>query len=196
VVRTADPTLRQVGDGNSVTAESLIVVSGKTASVRRKLRPVEWMVLEEVALSAVNEGGRLLSRISARQVAERLGVDPGTAAGALRTLRNRGLVVLEREQGAAGRFGLSIYLLGAVSGLTVVSRVPRSQVWSSLPRTRQRQTAPVWPNQTSRRSLRHRAWIDRTGMHHARPRRTWNSRAWTYPLRSMRRRSSSHARSP
>ena len=79
------------------------------------------MTLEEVALDAVAEDDRLVARTSARQVAERLGVDPGTAAGALRVLHDRGLLVLEREQGPAGRFGLSVYVLGPVAGLTVVS---------------------------------------------------------------------------
>jgi hypothetical protein len=78
------------------------------------------MALEEVALDAVCEGGRLVARTSARQVAERLGIDPGTAAGALRDLRRQGLLVLERESGPSGRFGLSVYVLGSINGLKVV----------------------------------------------------------------------------
>jgi DNA-binding transcriptional ArsR family regulator len=79
-----------------------------------------WVTLEEVALDAMPQGGRLVASTSARQVAERLGIDPGTAAAALRVLRERGLVELEREKGPAGRFGLSVYTLRPIAGLTVV----------------------------------------------------------------------------
>jgi hypothetical protein len=82
------------------------------------------MVLEEVALEAVEEGGRLVGRTSARRLADELGIDAGTAASALRSLRNHGLLDLERESGPAGRFGLAIYVLHDVDGMTVVPRVP------------------------------------------------------------------------
>jgi DNA-binding transcriptional ArsR family regulator len=99
------------------------VISAASRPLRRQLRPLVWVILEEVALEAVTEGRRLVARTSARQVAERLGVDPGTAAGALRVLRRKGLLLLEREHGPAGRFGLSVYVLGSPAGLTV--RSPR-----------------------------------------------------------------------
>jgi DNA-binding transcriptional ArsR family regulator len=97
------------------------VVSPASRSLRRALRPLAWLVLEEVALTAVEDGGRLVAHTSARQVAESVGVDPGTAAGALRVLRDRGLLRLEREKRRAGRFGLSVYVLGSIAGLTVVN---------------------------------------------------------------------------
>jgi hypothetical protein len=49
-------------------------------------------------------------------------VDPGTTASALRALRKRGLLVLEREKGPAGRFGLSVYVLRPVGGLEITFR--------------------------------------------------------------------------
>jgi hypothetical protein len=98
-----------------------VVVSAASRTLRRQLRPQVWVALEEVALDAVADGGRLVARTSARQVAEQLGLDAGTAAAALRVLRQRGLLVLEREKGLAGRFGLSVYVLGSVGGLTVLS---------------------------------------------------------------------------
>ena len=100
---------------------SAVVVSTASRTLRRQLRPLVWVALEEVALAAVAEGGRLVARTSARQVGGQLGLDPGTAAGALRVLRQRGLLVLEREKGPTGRFGLSVYVLGSVGGLTVLS---------------------------------------------------------------------------
>jgi hypothetical protein len=104
-------------------SEAVVVISVASRPLRRQLRPLVWVILEEVALEAVTEGRRLVARTSARQVAERLGVDPGTAAGALRVLRRKGLLFLEREHGPAGRFGLSAYVLGPLTGLTV--RPPR-----------------------------------------------------------------------
>ncbi len=106
---------------NSDSTDDAVVISAASRTLRRRLRPLAWVALEEVALEAVAEGGRLVARTSARQVAERLGVDPGTAAGALRVLRREGLVALEREHGPAGRFGLAIYVLGSIPGLTVLS---------------------------------------------------------------------------
>ena len=86
-----------------------------------------WTVLEEVALDAVVEDGRLVSRTSSRRVAAQLGVDPTTAANALRILRQRGFLVLERQSGPAGRFGLSFYVLMSPAGLAVIPpRVGRS----------------------------------------------------------------------
>jgi DNA-binding transcriptional MocR family regulator len=85
---------------------------------------VAWVILEEVTLQAVDEDGRLVAHTSARQLAHRLGVDPGTAGKALGALRRQGLLRLEREHGPAGRFGLSVYVLGEVAGLTVVRPGP------------------------------------------------------------------------
>ena len=100
--------------------DAVLVVSSASRILRRELRALAWVTLEEVALDAAMQGGRLVARTSARQMAERLGVDPGAAAGALRSLRDGGLLRLEREQGQAGRFGLSVYVLGPVCGLRVV----------------------------------------------------------------------------
>jgi hypothetical protein len=88
--------------------------------MRKELRPMAWTVLEEVALDAVDEDGRLVARTSARRVADQLGVDPTTAAAALRVLRQRGLLTFERQSGPAGRFGLSLYVLDSVPGMTVI----------------------------------------------------------------------------
>jgi hypothetical protein len=97
-----------------------VLLSAECRALRRALRLLVWVTLEEVALSSVVEDGRLVARTSARQVAECLGVDPGTAATALRTLRDRGLVRSSREIGSSGRFGLSVYELGPVAGLLVI----------------------------------------------------------------------------
>ena len=98
-----------------------IVVEAEARPLRRVLPATAWVVLEEVALGAEpGADGRLLAATSARQVADGLGIDAGTAAGALRQLRRRGILALERQQGPGGRFGLSIYSLATPPGLVVL----------------------------------------------------------------------------
>lgn len=118
---------------DSGTAASGVLVSGASRPLRRSLTPLEWVVLEDVALDATDDGdGRLLTATSARQVAEHLGVSPGSAAKALGRLRSLGLVTHDRQPGPAGRFGLSIYRLVPPPGVEVVGR---SGSTSALPRT-------------------------------------------------------------
>jgi hypothetical protein len=112
-------SLPRRGDAGGLDSVA-VLLSADYRALRRELRPTVWVTLEEVALDAAAEDGRLVARTSARRVAERLGLDPGTAAGALRDLRRRGLLVLEREKGQTGRFGLSVYQLGPVAGLSVI----------------------------------------------------------------------------
>lgn len=97
-----------------------VLLSASCRPLRRSLRPLAWLVLEEVALDVVEEQGRVVARTSARQIAQQLKIDPGTAASALRTLRDRGLIRTFREQGQAGRFGLAVYELVPVDGLRLV----------------------------------------------------------------------------
>ena len=112
--------MKQPDGDNAGSGSGVVLLSGECRPLRRALRPLVWVVLEEVALDAVVEDGSLVARTSARHVAERLGVNPSTAAEALRVLGRRGLVGLEREKGPAGRFGLSVYQFRPPTGLCVV----------------------------------------------------------------------------
>jgi hypothetical protein len=106
---------------NPRAEQSGVVLSPGCRPLRRSLRPLDWVTLEDVALDAVREDGQLVSRTSARQVAERLRVEPLAVARALKVLRNSGLVSLEPDRVDIGRrSGLWVYVLGPVSGLTVV----------------------------------------------------------------------------
>jgi hypothetical protein len=96
-------------------------------------------VLEAIAMDAVREDDRWLARTSARRLADELGIDPGTAASALRALRKRSLLTLKRESGPAGRFGLAVYVLGYVDGLTVVP--PRGDISFAKPDPEEPQVA-------------------------------------------------------
>ncbi len=99
-----------------------IVLGPAARELRRSLRPIEWVVLEDVALDARrDDAGALVAPTSARRVSEHLALTPGTVARALAALRSAGLVTHARQAGPAGRFGLSAYVLGAVPGLDVLA---------------------------------------------------------------------------
>ena len=96
----ARPSQRTIGVAYDETARaSGFVVHGAAKELRRSLRPVVWLVLEELLLDAVAIDGALVAPTSARSIAADLGLDPGTVASALRVLRQRGLAELARPQG-------------------------------------------------------------------------------------------------
>jgi hypothetical protein len=90
--------------------------------LRRELRPVTWMVLEEIVLEASSQDGGTVAHTSARRIADLLAINPSTAAGALKTLRQKGLVIMERTR-ALGRFGLASYVVSDIEGLTILRPV-------------------------------------------------------------------------
>jgi hypothetical protein len=111
-----------------------LVVSVSARAALRSLRPVERVVWEDVALDAVWRNGHLVAATSARLVAEHLGVDPSTAASALRVLRHRGLVELEQHTQTGGRFGLAGYTLHLPPGTDVVAPPCRDRPHTAQPR--------------------------------------------------------------
>lgn len=119
-----------------------VLVGLDARDLRRRLRAVEWVVLEDVALDAVFDHGRAVAATSARRIADNLGIDPGTASGALRRLRSLGLVEHDRADGTAGRFGLSVYVLVPTPGIELVPpaepRTPGPRV--AEPRTEEPRT--------------------------------------------------------
>lgn len=97
-----------------------LLLGPDSRDLRRGLRAVEWIVLEDVALDAVLDNGRAVAATSARRVATNLAIDPGRASSALRRLRSLGLVEHHGADGTAGRFGLSVYVLGPTPGIELV----------------------------------------------------------------------------
>ncbi len=126
--------------------ESKLLVSAASRTLRGQMRALTWVTLEDVALDAVAEDGQLVARTSARQVAERLKVNPAAAAGALRVLRDRGFVRLEPDQrsGLARRFGLWVYVLGPIPGIAVVPAGAESSSPLSLRLPDQEDLNPGW----------------------------------------------------
>jgi DNA-binding transcriptional MocR family regulator len=125
----------------------LVHLGPECRALRLRLRALEWVVLEDVALdAALDPAGRALAATSARRIAANLGVDPGTVARALTQLRSEGLIEHSRSQGADGRFGLSAYLLAPIPGIDLVDPSapgmvrPRTQ----RPRVEKPPTASPW----------------------------------------------------
>ncbi len=103
-----------------VGVERGVVVWSHARELLRVFRPQMWVVLQDLILDAEWRDGRLVASSSARLVAEHLHIDPGTAAAALRALRDSGVAELCQTSGAAGRFGLASYTLRLPPGLEVV----------------------------------------------------------------------------
>ena len=113
--------------------ERHVGVAAPAREVKRRAGPTAWAVLEDVALDAsLDDAGRLVATTSSRRIADNLGMTAGTAARALARLRALGLVSYTRQAGAAGRFGLSAYVLGPVPGLVIVD--PADTPAIALPR--------------------------------------------------------------
>ena len=96
-----------------------VVVSSDAREALRALRPVARVVLEDAVLDAVWQDGHLVAATSARRIAEHVGIDAGTAAAALRLLRDRSMVTLDQPTGRDGRFALAVYTVHLPVGVTV-----------------------------------------------------------------------------
>ena len=161
-----------------VGVEHGVVVWLHARDLLRTFRPQMWVVLQDLALDAERHDGRLVASSSARLVAEHLHIDPGTAAAALRALRDRGVAELCQTSGAAGRFGLASYTLRLPPGLEIVPPQPGTprgdkphteQPLAEKPRveqsnTKQARTDPAErPARTSRRrTASNREWSQGT----------------------------------
>ena len=97
-----------------------VVLTSDCRELRRSLTPMAWTVLEEVLLDALVDGDQIIATTSTRRIAAQLNIDAGTAASALRLLRNRRLLELERCPGPAGRFGLSSYVVLSTPGIRLL----------------------------------------------------------------------------
>jgi hypothetical protein len=71
---------------------------------------VAWSVLEVLALTGEDVGGRWVARTNARDLGSRLGIGKDRVAAALHTLRSAGLVVAHTNRDArSARFAASCY---------------------------------------------------------------------------------------
>ena len=112
----AEVGARPIVDGG----ERGVVVWSHARALVGTFRPQAWVVLHDLVFDAEWVDDRWVAPSSARRVAEHLHIDPGTAAAALRQLRDGGIAELTQASGAAGRFGLAAYTLRLPSGIEVV----------------------------------------------------------------------------
>ena len=124
-----------------------LVVSPAAGPWRQVLPPSSWLVLEELAVGASDDG--VLST-NVRQLGVALGLSKDTVARALRVLISAGLVgrVDERDAGS-GRFGAVVYRVDrAAAGLRVTEPRPTPIAVlneSRPPATRPRSSRPTRP---------------------------------------------------
>ena len=106
-----------------------LLLGRESRDLRRRLRPTEWLVLEDAALDAViGRDGNAIAATSARAIAANLRIDPASASSALRDLRSKGLLDRAPVADATDRFGLVGYVITTAPGFTIVERAtPRSR---------------------------------------------------------------------
>lgn len=114
-------TSSDAADVTDCSDTALLITRPALASIQ-SLGTTAWVVLEVLALDAVDDDGELVARASARAIADTLSVSKDTAAGALRRLADAGLVERQRQHRTGGRFGLGGYVLHLPSGLTTNAR--------------------------------------------------------------------------
>jgi hypothetical protein len=90
---------------------ALLILGRQAPSLRRRIGPVAWAVLECLAEHAVERGDVTVSRRSVRGLADDLDLSKDSVARALQRLRRDGLVAHVGDRGGDGRFGRGHYVL-------------------------------------------------------------------------------------
>ena len=106
----SDTTPKEVGGELRVSAES--------RAVRRRLGPLPWAVLEELALSARPHEDSWVAAVGVRALGVAVGVTKDTAARAVTTLKSAGIVTQVRVRTPDGR-SISAYRLQLPEGISV-----------------------------------------------------------------------------
>lgn len=97
--------------------------------LRRRLGPLAWAVLQDLAEDAEMVDGRLVARSSARRLAANLGIGKDTAARALRALGAAGLIAAAAaERGERGWFAAGGYELTASAARSPRLDPPRGEL--------------------------------------------------------------------
>jgi DNA-binding transcriptional MocR family regulator len=123
---------------------SALRIDERVRDLRRAIGPVAWFVLEELMLGEAGErpDGRAV-RASVRSLASAVSLNKDTVARALRVLARAGIVVLQPQATAVGRFGSGGYLVAPVAGIDVVGGVEHTPTTPTRPSKR----TPPPPNQ-------------------------------------------------
>lgn len=111
-----------------------VVLGSAAATLRRRLGPVAWVVLECLIESARDDGKATVSCQSVRGVAEALDLAKDSVARALQRLAVEGLVAHVPNRDGNGRFGTGSYRLDLPLGITTHAAAPAPSVMPSPPR--------------------------------------------------------------
>jgi hypothetical protein len=109
---------RRQSSGHMTGPANRIVLNPDCGSWRRRLGPLPWAVLEELALCTRRDETGWVAAIGVRAIAAAVGVTKDTAARAVATLRSAGLVTPDRVKSADGR-SLSAYRLDLPDGISI-----------------------------------------------------------------------------
>lgn len=105
-----------------------LVVTPAVATIRRRLGPVAWLVLEELLLGAGPADGTVGTTrscdVTVRDLAERLGLDKDTVARAVRRLVDDGLIARKQARTVDGTFTRTTYRVEVPDGLRIVLTGP------------------------------------------------------------------------
>lgn len=112
------PRVVRAGPTAIVSAAPVLSVTAASRGWRRRLGPLAWTVLEELALASHLTDRGWVAPIGVRDVAAGIGVTKDTAARAVAALSAAGLVILDRVEGLDGR-SRSGYRLRPPGGLTL-----------------------------------------------------------------------------
>lgn len=102
-----------------------IILDSPSRAWRRRLGPLPWAILEELAQQACRSKQGWVVAVGVRDLGATVGVTKDTAARALATLRSAGIVTPARVQGSDGWYR-SGYQLNLPDGITITSR-PNNQ---------------------------------------------------------------------
>lgn len=100
-----------------------LIIAADCGSLRRRLGPTAWAVLEELLASSTGAGGRLRARVSVRGLAGALGLNKDTVARALSRLAAADLVVATQTRTTSGAFATGSYTVTIPASITL--RNPR-----------------------------------------------------------------------
>ena len=104
-----------------MTADQTLVVAPASREWRRRLGPLAWAVLEDLALGAHSDTAGWVAPVGVRGVAAAIGINKDTAARAVAVLGAAGFVTLTPVQGLNGR-RRSGYRLNLPDGIKVQGR--------------------------------------------------------------------------
>ena len=124
-----------------------VVISPRSADLRRRLGPTAWMVLEELLLGADADPDNetIACSESVRPLGLKLGLDKDTVARSVQRLIDADLVCRAQPRTAAGAFARASYLIRIPDGLRAVVPEPACTTHRDAPERSDSRSIAVAP---------------------------------------------------